>query len=117
MARLLQEVKPNARPHTRIRTGALITTASWKHWPCLFPQHGLGRKHERLIVLHEWQRKVVLGYPDRFLRGLFHSDGCRATSWALDLVDVPWRQSNWRTISVSRRDAVARLDELIGLKR
>jgi hypothetical protein len=29
---------------------------------------------------------------------------------------VPWRQSNWKTISVSTRAGVARLDELIGLK-
>ena len=36
--------------------------------------------------------------------------------WALDLIDVPWRQSNWKTISVSTRAGVARLDELIGLK-
>ncbi len=36
--------------------------------------------------------------------------------WALDLLTVEWRQSNWKTISVSRRDDVARLDELIGLK-
>jgi hypothetical protein len=37
--------------------------------------------------------------------------------WALDLVDVPWRQSNHETISVSTRAAVARLDTLIGLKQ
>jgi hypothetical protein len=36
--------------------------------------------------------------------------------WALDLVEVPWRQSNWNCISVSRREAVARLDALIGPK-
>ena len=41
-----------------------------------------------------------------------HARGC----WALDLVDIPWRQSNSRVISVSQRAAVARLDELIGLK-
>ena len=35
---------------------------------------------------------------------------------ALDLVDVPWRQTNRRTLSVSRREAVARLDALIGPK-
>jgi hypothetical protein len=35
---------------------------------------------------------------------------------ALDLVGVPWRQSNRKTISVSTRPAVARLDELIGPK-
>ncbi len=37
--------------------------------------------------------------------------------WALDLAEVPWRQSNTQTISVSRRRAVARLDSLIGPKR
>jgi len=36
---------------------------------------------------------------------------------ALDLVGVPWRQSSWKTISVSTRTGVARLDELIGPKR
>ena len=29
---------------------------AWKHWPCLFPQHGPGRKHERKIRLEAWQR-------------------------------------------------------------
>ena len=41
----------------------------------------------------------------------------RLCRWALDLVDVPWRRSDRRTISVSTRAGVARLDELIGLKR
>ena len=42
---LMIAVKPGSRPHTRARPGAVITTVSWKHWPCLFPQHGPGRKH------------------------------------------------------------------------
>lgn len=115
---------------------------------CLFPQHGPGRKHERAIVLEEWQGEVVRAFPADFLRGLFHSDGCRVDNWAtrmvrgekkrydyprwqfvnasedilglcpwaLDLVDVPWRRSGARVVSVSRREAVARLDELIGPK-
>lgn len=37
--------------------------------------------------------------------------------WALDLVGIAWRQSAPRTISVSRREAVAALDALIGLKQ
>ncbi|MGH7607820.1 MAG: transcriptional regulator [Gemmatimonadales bacterium] len=50
-----------------------------KHWPCLFPQHGPGRKHERRIMLEQWQRGIAYDrYPDLFLRGLIHSDGCRA---------------------------------------
>jgi hypothetical protein len=27
----------------------------WKCWPCMFPQHGAGRKHERTIELADWQ--------------------------------------------------------------
>ncbi|HYJ67134.1 MAG TPA: hypothetical protein VEX15_05670 [Nocardioidaceae bacterium] len=41
------------------------------------PQHGSGRKHTRLITLERWQVEIVERHPDRFLRGLFHSDGCR----------------------------------------
>ncbi|WP_300406439.1 transcriptional regulator [Nocardioides sp.] len=145
---LMRLVKPGSRPHTRLVPGAVITTTSWKHWPCLFPQHGPGRKHLRPIVLEDWQRVIVETHPGPFLRGLFHSDGCRVRNWArrpvagelkrydyprwqftnesadirelccwaLDLADVAWRQSNRTTISVSRREAVARLDALIGSK-
>ena len=35
---------------------------------------------------------------------------------ALDLAGIPWRRSNRKTISVSTRAGVARLDELIGRK-
>lgn len=55
----------------------------WKHWPCLFPQHGPGRKHERPIVLEPWQREIVERYPGALLKGLFHSDGCRITNWTV----------------------------------
>ena len=52
-------------------------TSYWKHWPCVFPQHGPGRKHERVIELASWQRSVVTSHPDRLVRGLIHSDGNR----------------------------------------
>jgi hypothetical protein len=64
----------------------VITTVSWKHWPCLFPQHGPGRKHERKLVLEGWQREIVEAHPADFLRGLFHSDGCRVKNWATRVV-------------------------------
>jgi hypothetical protein len=35
---------------------------------------------------------------------------------ALDRLGIAWRQSNPRTISVARREAVARLDEFVGPK-
>jgi hypothetical protein len=145
---LMRLVKPGSRPHTRLVPGVVVSTVSWKHWPCLIPQHGPGRKHERTIALEAWQREVVEAHPGDFLRGLFHSDGCRARNWttrvvggekrrydyprwqftnrsddirdlccwALDLVDVPWRPSGRWVVSVSRREAVARLDALIGPK-
>jgi hypothetical protein len=49
----------------------------WKHWPCLFPQHGPGRKHERPIVLASWQTEIAASETRALLRGLIHSDGCR----------------------------------------
>ncbi len=128
--------------------GTTVVQSNWKHWPCLFPQHGSGRKHERAIVLEPWQVDVVTAFPGAFLRGLFHSDGSRVNNWAtrmvdgekrrydyprwqfsnrsddiidlccwaLDLADVDWRQSGPWTVSVSRKEAVARLDALIGPK-
>lgn len=79
---LMRRVKPGSRPHTRLRPGCVVFTVSWKHWPCLFPQHGPGRKHERRIVLEDWQAEVVTAHPADFLRGLFHSDGARVRNWA-----------------------------------
>lgn len=75
-------VKVGGKPFLREREGCLAVSCAWKHWPCLFPQHGPGRKHERPIVLQDWQRAIVEKHPGRFLRGLFHSDGCRVTNWA-----------------------------------
>ena len=83
---LMRLVKPGGRPHTRMVPGCVISTVSWKHWPCLFPQHGPGRKHERPILLESWQVELVDEFPGDFLRGLFHSDGCRANNWASALV-------------------------------
>ena len=49
-------------------------------WPEVFPQHGSGRKHVRPIVLESWQREIVDEFPQEFLRGLIHSDGCRTVN-------------------------------------
>lgn len=68
-----------------------------------------------------WARQTVSGQPKvyRYPRWQFtnaSSDILGLCCWALDLADIPWRRSNHRVISVSRRAAVARLDELVGLK-
>jgi hypothetical protein len=51
--------------------------ADSRRWPEALPQHGPGRKHDREIELADWQREVVDRFPEEFLRGLLHSDGCR----------------------------------------
>jgi hypothetical protein len=55
-------------------------TASCTRWPEAFPQHGPGRKHSRRIELAPWQREIVDRFPQEFLRGLLHSDGCRTVN-------------------------------------
>lgn len=56
---------------------AIQVRAGNKLWLHAFPQHGPGRKHERKIALEDWQQQIVDTYPEEFVRGLIHSDGCR----------------------------------------
>jgi hypothetical protein len=51
-----------------------------KHWPCLLPQHGPGRKHHRPIRLEPWQEALVYEATEEFILGLIHSDGCRVVA-------------------------------------
>jgi hypothetical protein len=113
-----------------------------KSWPCLFPQHGPGKKHERPIVLSPWQCALVSERPDLMLRGLLHSDGCRFQNtgrcgWshpryafanasrdiraifcaACEMLGLRWTASGDRTIYVSRKADVALLDLFVGPKR
>lgn len=128
----------------RKRQGVVAVSSYSKHWPCFFPQHGLGRKHERPIALVDWQRAIVEENPWPFIRGLIHSDGCRVINrvhahgrWyaypryffsneshdilelfadACDLVGVEWRYNRYNSISVARRASVALLDQFVGPK-
>ncbi|MEU4193782.1 transcriptional regulator [Kribbella sp. NPDC026611] len=135
IAETIKRVKPGASPCLRKRPGAIMVEARWKHWPCVFPQHGPGRKHLRTIELRDWQLEIVAKYPEQLLRGLFHSDGCRFVNWAskpatgkryfyvrymfsnesedirkiltdaLDLLGIAWRQPRRNAIAVSRKEA------------
>ncbi len=78
----LDAVMPSSSVCAVARTGCSEIKSYSTHWPCLFPQHGPGRKHTRPIVLEPWQLEIVEREPGRLLRGLFHSDGCRITNWA-----------------------------------
>ena len=75
-----------AVPHQRVSvlrvkgSRALVVQSYGQSWHRVFPQAGPGRKHERRIVLADWQREIVDLHPKPFLRGLIHSDGCRTVN-------------------------------------
>jgi hypothetical protein len=71
---------PDARPTTfASSTGASsIVRLSHPGIAQAFPQHGPGRKHLRRIVLADWQMELTRREPEALIRGLIHSDGCRA---------------------------------------
>jgi hypothetical protein len=73
----LQAVRPTNKVRVVQKQGCSDVNSYSKHWPHLFPQHGLGRKHQRAIVLEPWQREIVTAHPGPFARGLMHSDGYR----------------------------------------
>ncbi|GFG70209.1 LAGLIDADG family homing endonuclease [Mycolicibacter senuensis] len=111
-----------------------------EHWPCLFPQHGPGKKHHRPIRLKPWQEDLVNQATEEFIRGLIDSDGCRVVAndrgvrsiryhfsnrsddirrlycVALDHLGIPWSQNSKYQIAVYRKAATARLDEFVGPK-
>ncbi|MFE3828549.1 transcriptional regulator [Streptomyces sp. NPDC059092] len=80
------DVRLGSRVHILQKQGCVMVTCYGRHWPCLFPQHGPGRKHDRRIALEPWQQKIVDAYPWEFIRGLVHSDGCRNMNWTTRVV-------------------------------
>ena len=119
----------------------VIEVAShWQHWPCLFPQHGAGRKHLRPIRLAPWQKAIVGRNRKPLVRGLIHSDGCRIIAndrgrltaryhfsnlsedikalfcESLDAMGVHWTRPCDRQIAIYRKNDVACLDRFIGPK-
>jgi Homeodomain-like domain/LAGLIDADG-like domain len=113
------------------------------HLPCVLPQHGRGRKHDRQIVLEPWQRRIVEKSPWPFLRGFIRTDGCvfvnrtgryeylsydfanksndivALFSSACDLVGVRYRPTQWNGcwhVRINRRESVTLMLEHVGLK-
>lgn len=41
----------------------------------LFPQHGSGKKHDRLIELADWQEECMMQHSKALIAGLFDGDG------------------------------------------
>jgi hypothetical protein len=122
------------------RVGCVEVSSSWQHWPCLFPQHGRGRKHLRRIELASWQEAIAVTQTKWLLRGLIHSDGCRSLNrvngneypryfftnrsggilqifrGACDVLGIRYRDSTPHTISIARREDVAALESFVGPK-
>jgi hypothetical protein len=140
-------VAPGRRVNCRRRRDAkcVDVSAYWNHWPCVFPQHGPGVKHLRRITLNGLQWELVRRDPQALVRGLIHSDGCRHFAverkgksvrrvlrysfknrsedilqifmTACGLIDVRFTRSSVTTVSVYRKEAVARLEAFIGPKQ
>jgi hypothetical protein len=116
----------------------------WRHWPCVFPQHGPGPKWQRRIELVDWQKQIVEREREAFLCGLIDSDGCRITATyrekngprkyaryifsnksedihslftdSLDALGIHWTRANQKDTAVARQRDVRRLDQFIGAK-
>lgn len=137
----MRQVMPTSRVGSRLSPSSYVEVYSYsKGWPCLFPQHGPGKKHLRPLLLTDWQDQLVSKRPELLLRGLIHSDGCRFMNlgrgwqyarygfsnlssdireiftYACDLLQLHWTAAGNRTIYVSRKADVARMDTFIGPK-
>jgi hypothetical protein len=106
----MRRVMPSVTVHLVARTGCQAVTSYTDHWLCLFPQHGPGKKHTRNIVLAPWQSAIVADHPGRFLRGLFHSDGCRVTNWATKRTECGTRRYEYPRDHFSNRS-----EDILGL--
>ena len=139
----LLSVRPGNRASvSRSKTCRCNVVAMYSsHWPCLLPQMGPGRKHDRDIALAAWQQAVVHREQRAFVRGLIHSDGCRVVAndrgvasvryhftnksedikrifcESLDALGIRWTRPCNRQIAVYRKASTALLDEFVGPKR
>ncbi|WP_017604460.1 LAGLIDADG family homing endonuclease [Nocardiopsis alkaliphila] len=140
------------------RPGCIEIKSYSKHWTCVFPQHGSGKKHERPILLQPWRQRIVKEHSEALIRGLMHSDGCRTINrtakrrpdgaveyheypryhftnvstdiigvftHALDRLGIAWRVHvdkreprgrDAHIVSISRKDAVAVMERVVGPK-
>ena len=78
--RAIRAIRPDNKIFTAQKQGCTEVLSCSSHWPCLFPQHGAGKKHLRRIELAPWQQVMVERYPGDFARGLIHSDGYRGVN-------------------------------------
>jgi hypothetical protein len=81
-----------------------------KHLHCMFPQHGPGKKHDRVIALEPWQQEIVDTHTWEFIRGLIHSDGCRIINWTTRMVGGELKRYEYpRYFFTNKSDDIRRL--------
>jgi len=139
-AAALEAICPDKSAYRGLKSGCVEVGMYWNHWPCLFPQHGPGRKHLRPIRLVPWQCQLVQREREALVRGLVHSDGCRIIAndrgnlcpryhfsnlsedikalycESLDALGVNWTRPCAKQIAVYRKASVKRLDLFVGPK-
>jgi hypothetical protein len=141
--RSLEVIRPSQKAWSRRSKSSRCDVVAMysNHWPCLFPQHGPGRKHEREITLTDWQAELLNRHHDDFVRGLIHSDGCRIVAndrgvrsvryhfsnrsedikalycASLDALGIRWTRPCDRQIAVYRKSSVAIIEQFVGPKR
>ena len=138
----LQFVLPDNRVNIVERHGqnCVYVSCHSNQLPDVFPQHGEGMKHNRDIILENWQQEIIDKYPLEFFRGLYHSDGSRSqnivkgknyprymfSNYSDDIrklftdtaerLGLSWTTANARNVAISKREDVAWLDEHVGEK-
>jgi hypothetical protein len=145
-AAAMEAIFPTKRAHVYRRHDCACLEISMyaRHWLCLFPQHGQGRKHLREIKLALWQEAIVEHKRRPFVRGLIHSDGCRIIATekqagrirraprylftnlsqdilglfceSCDALGIRWTRPNFKTVAIYRLASVALMDKFVGPK-
>lgn len=149
VAREAEDLISRSFPRNRVSSSTpaagtwLVLSVYSEHLPCLFPQHGAGKKHHRPIRLEPWQEAAVTQHPWALIKGMIRSDGCvfvnrtgpyRYLSYgfanrsrdiavlfahACGLVGVAVRINEHRglwSVRVNRRGSVTLMYEHVGLK-
>jgi hypothetical protein len=139
-------VLPKNRVFFASKQGCVDIIVCSIHLVQMFPQHGIGKKHDRKLTFEDWQWTIIDEFPLEVFRGLYHSDGSRAqnivngtnymrymfTNKSVDLIElfkyvcdkigVHWttKKAHYRlqsyNVYISRREDVAYLDEVVGAK-
>jgi hypothetical protein len=110
--RAMAEVLPNTVGRTA-KIGCTEVASYSKHWICLFPQHGPGRKHERKVELTVWQQELIDRDPRPLLEGLIHSDGCRVENW---VNGTPYPRYHFSNSSADIRGIFGRACDSLGVE-